>query len=263
MLERASEIVRSYDTGVTLRQLFYRLVSEELIPNTQNYYKTLSDRTAAARRDGWFPALIDRTRSIHRDLSFDGADDAREWLRDVYRRDRTEGQPWSIYVGVEKHGIVEQLRAWFGEYGVPILSLGGYSSQTYVDEVAADAAGLGRLAVLIYAGDFDPSGVDIPRDFLDRAGCFHEMRRVALTADQVTEYDLPPQMGKAADSRASAFVERYGRLIQVELDALPPDVLRGFYRDALDDFLDMSAYEESLERERADLEALVGAGKED
>ena len=34
IIERAGEIVRSYDTSVTLRQLFYRLVSEQLLPNT-------------------------------------------------------------------------------------------------------------------------------------------------------------------------------------------------------------------------------------
>src|SRR6266704_1478269 len=34
VFERAAEVVRGYDTPVTLRQLFYRLVSEQVIPNT-------------------------------------------------------------------------------------------------------------------------------------------------------------------------------------------------------------------------------------
>ncbi len=38
ILVRAAEIVRSYSVGVTLRQLFYRLVSELLIPNTRSAY---------------------------------------------------------------------------------------------------------------------------------------------------------------------------------------------------------------------------------
>ena len=36
VIERAAEIVRSYDTSVTLRQLFYRLVSSQEIPNTES-----------------------------------------------------------------------------------------------------------------------------------------------------------------------------------------------------------------------------------
>ena len=34
VIEHAADIVRSYDTSVTLRQLFYRLVSEQLINDT-------------------------------------------------------------------------------------------------------------------------------------------------------------------------------------------------------------------------------------
>ena len=251
-LARAAEFVRSYNTGVTLRQLFYRLVAAGLLENTQNAYKALSSHTAQARRQGRFPALLDRTRSIHRHATFAGVQDARDWLSEIYRRDRTEGQDVSVYLGVEKNGIVEQLRAWFGDLGVPVLALGGYSSQSYVDEVAADVSESGRPAVLLYAGDFDPSGEDIDRDFCARAGCFDRVVRVALTADQVREHDLPPQPGKATDSRAGRFVARHGALVQVELDALPPDVLRSLYQDALAPWWDVSAFDEAVARERAE-----------
>ena len=125
ILEKAAAIVQSYDTGVTLRQLFYRLVATEVLPNTGTAYKTLSAKTAVARRRGEFPDLIDRTRTIHRYQAFANAAEARLWLARIYRRDRTEQQDVSIYLGVEKHGIVEQLQAWFGHFGFPILALGG------------------------------------------------------------------------------------------------------------------------------------------
>ncbi len=258
IVRRAAAIVQSYDTGVTLRQLFYRLVAEQLLPNTATAYKALSSRTAEARRSGAFPALIDRTRTIHRYESFSSPESARSWLRRIYRRDRTEYQDVSVYLGVEKNGIVEQLEEWFGDLGVPIVALGGYSSQSYVDEIAADVEEQGRPAVLIYAGDFDPSGEDIERDFRERARCFDNAVRVALNAEQVEEFDLPPQMGKATDSRAAAFVARHGRLVQVELDALPPDVLRHLYTEAVQRFWDMSAYQQVVEQERADLRELAG-----
>ena len=256
VLPRAVEIVQSYTTGVTLRQLFYRLVSEGLIPNQQTQSKTLSSVTAKARRQHQFPNLLDRTRTIHRAKFFSDPQEARTWLSERYRRDRTEGQTRQIYIGVEKHGLVEQLRAWFEPLGLPIISLGGYSSQTYVDEVAADVSADGRAAVLLYAGDFDPSGEDIPRDFVSRVAMFGETRRIALTNEQVEEYDLPPQVGKATDSRASQFVARYGRLVQVELDALDPDTLRALYSSALDEYWDMSTYEAVMEQEAEERESL-------
>ncbi len=256
ILDQAAAIVAAYDTGVTLRQLFYRLVAAEVLPNTQVAYQTLSARTAEARRRGTFPALIDRTRRIHRFQAFASPGEARDWLRRIYRRDRTEGQPVSIYLAVEKAGIVEQLQGWFGDRGISILALGGYSSQSYVDEIRRDVHEQGRRTVLIYAGDFDPSGEDIDRDFLERADCFDEVVRVALTAQQVERYELPEQMGKASDSRARRFVERHGRLVQVELDALPPDQLHALYEDAVAAYWDESVLEKVLAREKRDRRAL-------
>ena len=252
LLERAAAIVESYDTLVTLRQLFYRLVAELLLQNTTNAYKALSRWTAEARRVGSFPALIDRGRRIHRYPTFPSPAEARRWLREIYRRDRTEGQAVSVYLGVEKAGIVEQLQAWFGDLGVPVLAFGGYSSQTYIDDVIADVAAAERKAVLLYACDHDASGEDIDRDFIARAGCWSEVQRVALTAAQVEQYALPPQPGKESDSRAAGFIARHGHLVQVELDALPPDILRALYADAIAEFWDDDAYQRSLVREAAE-----------
>ena len=211
LLVQAAAIVDSYDTLVTLRQLFYRLVAAQLLPNTTNAYKSLSRYTAEARRAGTFPALMDRGRT-HSPLSrrSRARPTARRWLQSIYRRDRTEGQTVSLYLGVEKAGIVAQLQEWFGDLGVPVLALGGYGSQTYVDDVIADVRGHERPAVLLYAGDHDPSGEDIDRDFIARTDCWDEVRRVALTAAQVEQYALPPQPGKETDSRAAGFIERHG-----------------------------------------------------
>jgi len=258
---QAAGIVRSYDTSVTLRQLFYRLGSTQVLPNTTSAYKGLSDKTAQARRAGWFPSLIDRGRTIYRYQTFDSPADAIADTIRFYRRDRTEGQSYAVYVGVEKAGMVTQLQSWFGDLGVPILALGGYSSQSYVDQVVRDVARTSRLAVLLYAGDHDPSGEDIDRDFTDRTYCFDQVIRVALSAEQVVSYDLPPNPGKATDSRAAGFIARHGELRQVELDALDPDDLRQLYQDAIDGFWDESAYEAALEQEASDIAALRQLGR--
>lgn len=263
VLEVGRRIVDEAEVGMTLRQLHYRLVSTPTLgyPNTQAAYKGLSSRSAKARREGTFPALIDRTRRVERPPSWDGPGAALGALTRQYRRDRTAGQTVALYLGVEKAGILTQLSAWFAGLGVGIFATGGYTSQTFADELPAEVRADGRPAVLVYAGDFDPSGEDISRDFVERTGCWSHVDRVALTAAQVDEYDLPPEPGKAGDSRAAAFVARHGRLMQVEVDALPVDVLRQLYADAIARWWDDEVHQEVLELEQADrstLAALAG-----
>jgi hypothetical protein len=166
----------------------------------------------------------------------------------------------SIYFGVEKNALVELVWSWFGEIGVPVVALGGYSSQTLLDDVARDAERQARPAVLLYAGDFDPSGEDILRDAIRRARCFEEVERVALDWEQVLAHDLPPQMGKATDSRAAAFEARHGRLVQVELDALLPAVLRELYIDAANRYWDGDMSTIVLAREAEERKQLAPDG---
>ena len=66
---------------------------------------------------------------------------------------------------------------------------------------------------------------------------------MALSADQVREYSLPVNPGKVSDSRSGQFIARHGELVQVELDALDPDDMRGLFQDKIDHYWDESAYE--------------------
>src|SRR5262249_45909209 len=113
VLDRGRKIVSGYDTGVTLRQAFYRLVVSKALPDTLYAYQRLSQTTAEARREGNFPELIDTTRAIARPQSFKSPQEAQDWLRSIYRRERTEHQASAIYIGVEKRAMVAQFEAWF------------------------------------------------------------------------------------------------------------------------------------------------------
>jgi hypothetical protein len=163
---------------------------------------------------------------------------------------------WSIYLGVEKAGIIEQLGLWFGrDRGIPILPLGGYHSVPFERQIAAYQAGTSRPAVLLYAGDLDASGEDIERNFLVYVH-FDDIRRVGLTQEQAIEHGLPRGPGKRTDTRSRGFVEKYGDLFQIELDALPPDVLRDLFADALADYWDDAAFAAVLAREKAERRTL-------
>jgi hypothetical protein len=89
-----------------------------------------------------------------------------------------------------------------------------------------------------------------------RTDCWDKVIRVALSAEQVTQYQLPPNPGKVTDSRAAGFVARHGELVQVEIDALPPETLRALFADEIAEYWDESAYAAVLEREDAERELL-------
>jgi hypothetical protein len=229
--------------------LYYRLVAEQAIPNKINTYKHLSRKTAQARREGWFPPLADNTRYIERyDWWVNGRHSYDQMLA-TFMLDRTEGQEHQVYIGVEKHGMAAQLTHWFGKLGIPVLALGGYSSQTFVDVVAETVKRDGRPSILIYAGDFDPSGMDIDRDFEERTACFDKVTRIGLNRALVDKFQLPPAPGKETDSRSAQFILDHGELVQVELDALPLEELRKLYQKQIDRYWDKKAYEAVLKRE--------------
>jgi len=257
VLDHAAGIVRSYDTRVTLRQLFYRLVSDQTLPNTQTTYRSLSRATAEARRRDGFPDLLDRGSHVYQPLSWiDPADLLTEQPR-RFALDHTFGQEYQIWLAIEKAGLVEQVSGWFSDRHFPVVPLGGYVSQSFADDVRRRVEYDERPAVLLYAGDWDPSGEDIERDWIERTHCWAKSQRIALTEDQAISYGLPENFGKPEDPRADAFIEKYGRLAQIEVDALDPETLHRLYEEAAAEFWDRYAFDQVLAEERWERDRLA------
>jgi hypothetical protein len=184
ILERAAEIVESYASSITLRQLHYRLVSAPELgyPNTQVAYTRLSHLTAQLRRDDEFPALEDLTRTITEYASWTTL---AHYLGDAprrYRRDRTEGQETIPVVIAEKATLLTQFEEWFANpFSIPVIALRGYSSES-LDREISERFDDGDLYAVIYVGDFDPSGVDIERNVRQHVDeLFVDWTRVAIT----------------------------------------------------------------------------------
>jgi len=122
-------------------------------------------------------------------------------------------------------------------------------------------------AVILYFGDFDPSGdcMDkIIEDRLEEFGIYIELKRVLLNLDQVQKYDLPVSFEViasksdgtvydklSADPRAKRFISKHGKLMQVEIDALDPAILVEYVQDSIYEYMDLPAYKEVLEQEEA------------
>jgi hypothetical protein len=288
ILDQGVTLVGDYPYLITLRQLHYLLVMTPNIDyhNDQSHYKRLSSLTAEARRQGVFPTLLDQTREIHQVNHWASPQDAMAALIEGYRLDRTRDQDHLVVLGGEKATLLAQLESWFDDLGMPVVLLRGYGSQTYVDDIRHMILRDGRKPVLIYAGDFDPSGEDILRDFLARCGVFDSdnVVRIAIEDHQIAGLGLVVNSGKPEDPRTPGFVERYRDLhaahdlgfermaavriggsmvsqptpIQVEVEAIAPDVLRGLYQAAIDRFWDTSLYEAVVAQEEIDRDTLGG-----
>jgi hypothetical protein len=264
ILNEAERIANSYTTPVTLRQLHYRLVASGVggYENTQTCYKQLSSLTAEERRAGRFPQLSDRTRGVERPSSWRSPASAIASMIHWYRRDRTEGQDYQIWVLYEKATLGAQIEAWSEEYSVPTAALRGYSSESLEREIFEAMDNDGRPVVVFYVGDLDPEGEDIERNFreqADRQGIeFEYWDRLTVLPAQIGPLGLVPNPGKATSSRAPGFVRKYGRLFQIETEAVDPAELERLVRDALthSSYFDEDVRQESLAQEKRDIQKL-------
>ncbi|MEW1632256.1 hypothetical protein AB0387_33680 [Streptomyces sp. NPDC089173] len=185
VVDRAREIAKSYEGGVTLRQVMYRLVSEGALPHTAPMYRRLSAQLGKARREGRFPGLIDTVREIHVPPAWPGADRFVAEMPGRFRLDRTEGQEHALYVAAEKDTLRQQLTGWLAYAGIPVLVVRGFGSQSHADVVRNRVTAGPRDAVLLVVGDFDCSGEDVERDRVARTGCWIRTERMLLTYEQV------------------------------------------------------------------------------
>ena len=153
------------------------------------------------------------------------------------------------------------------EADVTCFSCRGYPSVTAVREAAfrfrcqVDK----RQRILLYAGDHDPTGLDIPRDISEKMELFGadvKVVRIALTDEQIKHYNPPPNPAKESDRRYEKYFSEYGSL-SWELDALEPSVLAGLFRDhitALTDTELLQAARQDDENSRSQLRNLVLTG---
>jgi len=256
-------VFKQYDTALTLRQLYYRLVSKHLLPNTVNSYKRLSRLMVKARelRDVPVNCLEDRSRRIlgRGDIGYNSAEAflkqrvanlQSSWKS--FNMPRWDDQPVYIVVSLEKDALSRLVSEVANQHAVRTFPTRGYPSFTYVQNMASYIRNKlkGKPTVVLYFGDFDPSGIDIERDLTDRltkydAGDF-SVQRVALNNDQITQYKLPPMPVKKSDARAESFLKEYGDLT-VELDALEPNVLKNLVKEAILSHIDMRVWEKKKE----------------
>lgn len=266
VISQANEIVEAYRAQklvLTLRQLYYRFVASDLIPNTDRSYKRLGSIINDARLAGEIDwnAIEDRGRNLIRRSHWSTPGGIIASAAASYAIDKWKGQRYHVEVWVEKQALEAIVDQACAPLDVDCIACKGYMSQSemwrasqrYLDKIEA-----GKVPVIVHLGDHDPSGLDMTRDIHDRLGVFGinmEVNRIALNMDQVDEYSPPPNPAKLSDSRAAGYITEFGRE-SWELDALEPAVLRDLIQKTIRSYLDGDTYDDRVQQEKEERKAL-------
>ncbi len=276
--------------NLTLRQLYYRFVATDILPDDRRYSwsgskwvrdpKGLdpeSTKNAGPNYD-WLGGIVnrgrmagyldwkhfeDRTRNL---LSWEHWDSPKSIIEETaseYREDLWAAQPVRIEVWVEKDALIDVVGRAASEFVTPHFSCRGYVSQSEMwraGQRIIQRAKKGQGTVILHLGDHDPSGMDMTRDIRDRLELFTYLdipvenvpivSRIALNMDQIEEYNPPPNPTKLTDSRARSYIEEYGDE-SWELDALEPGMLDSLIKFHIQEWLDLDAWKNSLRRQEA------------
>lgn len=265
IIEKVNRIIEEWQSKgwkLTIRQIYYRLISLDLIPdswiddeynakqglpkgtkNTLRNYKRLIDILVIGRKGGLvdWSAIEDRTRALRGLNHWDSTADYLSSIRYAYRNDKWKGQKVRFELWFEKDaliGIAEHI-ATQDDIDIQFFSSRGYSSETAMWNAAQRInwyrEKLGIETIILQFSDHDPSGIDIARfvqDQFDEFLCPVKVQRMALTLAQVKKFNLPPNPAKENDIRFAGYVEKFGKS-SWEMDALEPDYMEGLVRKVI------------------------------
>ncbi len=268
IIEHSVDILEDYDYGVlTIRGLYYRLVARGMTNGTVFYNRVVKAMKAARERGliayeqfsdyereviGTTP--VERT-SLSDEVEY-GQSQIKLWM-DSYLKNRWENQVYAPEIWLEKkalRGVFEELSS---RKEVALVPCKGYPSLTFLHEAAQRfrrIASGGQIPVILYFGDYDASGQDIPRSISETLeGFIGDVVLVdvrGLNLDQVRELGLPHAPTKKTDSRAKS----WDGIGQVELDAVPVETLQEWALSAIHDYWKEDDYQRLLEEEQEERE---------
>lgn len=239
---------------MTLRQLYYRLVCEGVIHKTEAEYAATAKLTATMRREGTLPYkwIADNTRWMRKPRTYTALSAMLQETVRTYRRNLWSTQPAYVEIWLEKDALAGVIYGVTSEWDVPLQVTRGYPSLSFLHSAGEEIRHQGKPTFLYYLGDHDPSGVHIPvkveqeiRQFAPEADI--HFKRIAVNKRQIEEFGLVTRPTKKSDSRSKGFKGE-----SVEVDAIPPAVLRGLVSTAITQHIDQRELERLRETEHAE-----------
>lgn len=270
LLTRILPIVESYEERgyrLTVRQLYYQLVSRLIVPNTEASYQKVSKIVTMGRMHGMidWDVIVDRVRVPMMPNEFGSMGSFVDAVKNSYRSYRWQDQDYYVEVMVEKEALAGILEPITRKYHVSLLVNKGYASASAMHEVAMRMQKQNfKDCRILYMGDHDPSGMDMVRDIESRLYTFGsdiEVERLALNMDQIEEHKLPPNPAKKSDPRSKTYHKMFGDE-SWELDALDPEVLSDILEIGIQKYMDIDAYNTVVKKELVERDALARVTKD-
>ena len=246
---------------ITGRGVGYKLFTAKLIPSmATNEMKRVYRLLKVAREQGRIPWewIVDETRELERVSTWSNPTEYARCVARSYRRDFWDQQPVRVMVVSEKGTVRGLLRPVLDDFAVGFQVMHGFSSATAVHDIAEDDDG--RPLIILYVGDFDPSGLymseeDLPARFSKYNGDHVTPKRIALTTKQLTGLPSFPATDKKDDPRYKWFVENYGKHCW-ELDAMDPNDLRTCVKREIKKLIEPVAWQRCEVVNKAEQESL-------
>jgi hypothetical protein len=175
--------------SLTLRQLFYQFVARSLMPNSLKTYTYLG----ATLRDGRLAGLIDwdaiedRTRETQRWASWADPTSMVRAAAEQYAEDPWIEHDVRLFVWIEKAALVNIVEAACEEWSVPYFAVRGYNSLSEMYATGKEFQLLiaeGIRPVVLYLGNHDPSGINMPRVAENDLTMFVTESRVECSSDR-------------------------------------------------------------------------------
>jgi hypothetical protein len=245
---------------MTVRQVFYQAAVHGLVGKTEAGYVKVQTDLTLMRRDGTLPYhwLADNTRWQRKPRTFEGVEDALRETARLYRKSLWANADTYVEVWLEKDALSGVVFPVTADYDVPLMVTRGYSSLSFLHYAAEYIETLDVPVYIYHLGDHDPSGVNAGekieetlRELAPNAKII--FRRIAVTPEQITRWNLPTRPTKQTDSRARRF--GYGQ--SVELDAIEPNRLREIVRKVIERHLPRRQFEVLRAAEQSERELIA------
>lgn len=232
---------------VTVRQIFYNLVSRQIVESSIQTYHEIVRIVKNMRLAGIIPFkwVVDDTRRPEKTPTWNSVSDILHAAIEQFRSDWQQDQRYYVEVWLEKRSLRRFFYPITNNYDIFLCVGGGYQSYDMIEDASVrfkERAEKGQYPVILYFGDLNPSGKDMPRDIKRRLailGANVDIIEVALTTQDILDFQLPQNPFKNKDTRAKWYLQKYGVTYSVELDALPPNILRDRIKKALELYLDI------------------------
>jgi hypothetical protein len=246
-----------------VRQVFYQASVRGLVEKSEAGYTKVQTDLVLMRRAGQLPYnwLADNTRWQRKPVTFDSVQQALDNTARFYRKSLWADADAYVEVWLEKDALAGVILPITSMYDVPLMVSRGYASLSFLHSAAEYIAEIERPTYIYHLGDFDPSGVNagekIEQTLKEMAPDAEILfDRIAVTPEQITDWNLPTRPTKSSDTRSKGFGN-----ISVELDAIEPDMLRGLVEVSIQEHLPVDQFRilQAAEQSERDLIArLVG-----